>query len=140
MGRGITELVAHELPTVIDRDTGETSVFSAEHGRKLAARSEDLMLENGASTSRYGPSEHPSSGSGPKSGRSASSNHYSHPPRRSDATSAARASLVSSTSTATSWRMAAPSDLAVSRCRGLLDRTEMGQTQAHWYMSRSSHP
>ncbi len=42
MGRGIAGLIAHELSTVVDRDSDATSVFKAELDRNLAARAEDI--------------------------------------------------------------------------------------------------
>ncbi len=42
MGRGVAGLIARELSTVIEREMEDTPVFSAELGRKLAARTEGL--------------------------------------------------------------------------------------------------
>jgi uncharacterized protein YecA (UPF0149 family) len=42
MGRGIAELIAHELVTVVEDDSAAVPVFNAEMDRKLAARAESL--------------------------------------------------------------------------------------------------
>ncbi len=42
MGRGVTELITHELFNVIAQDAVDLSIFSSELERKLAARTEDL--------------------------------------------------------------------------------------------------
>lgn len=42
MGRGIAELIAHELVTVVEDDSAAEPVFNTEMDRKLAARAERI--------------------------------------------------------------------------------------------------